>query len=172
MGRCSFASVRTPLAALAALLASPAAAQGNPSRFDVFSIFGTTGGYYLRTVSSKGDQISATCQLVRKGGWDFSVEVYPAAAIAVKTGSLATLNLSGRWAYPLHYRGGSGFVWATRDTAAFALFLKRVNGMGWGQNFVSRELNVDFQSHGSNDPTTIAAFAHLCRLPGLMPNAY
>ncbi len=44
--------------------------------------------------------------------------------------------------------------------------------MGWGDKFLSRELGVEFLSHGSDDPGTISAFAHLCRLPGLAPNAY
>ncbi len=158
--------------ALATLPPSPLGAQNNPSRFDVFSIRATTGGYYLRTVSPKGDRITAKCQLIRRGAWDFTVEVYPAGSATVKTGTTPALKLSRTWAYPLRAQGRSYFLWSAPNSAAFALFLRRVSGMGWGQNFVSRELNVDFQSHGSDDAGTIAAFAHLCRLPGVLPNAY
>ncbi|MET3828261.1 hypothetical protein ABIC16_004016 [Sphingomonas sp. PvP055] len=158
--------------ALIALLPSPLSAQDNPRLFDVFSIRATTGGYYLRTVSPKGDRINATCQSIHKGAWDFAVEVYPAGGAIVKSGTSPALKLSGTWAYPLRAQGRSYFLWAAPNSAAFALFLQRVSGMGWGQNFVSRELNVDFQSHGSDDAGTIAAFAHLCRLPGVSPNAY
>jgi hypothetical protein len=158
--------------ALTALPPSPLTAQSSPGLFDVFSIRATTGGYYLRTVSPKGDRIDATCQLIRKGAWDFAVEVYPAGSTTVKTGKSPALKLSGTWAYPLRAQGRSHFLWTAPDSSAFALFLRRVSGMGWGQNFVSRALNVDFPSHGSDDAGTIAAFAHLCRLPGVSPNAY
>jgi hypothetical protein len=70
--------------ALIALPPPPLHAHDNPSLFDVFSIRATTGGYYLRTVSPKGDRINATCQPIRKGTWDFAVEVYPAASATVK----------------------------------------------------------------------------------------
>ena len=158
--------------ALIALPPSPLSARDNPSPFDVFSIRATTGGYYLRTVSPKGDRIDATCQLIRKGAWDFGVQVYPAGSATVQSGTLPALKLSGTWAYPLRAQGSRYFLWTAPNSAAFALFLHRVSGMGWGQNFVSRELNVDFQSHGSDDAGTIAAFAHLCRLPGVSSNAY
>jgi hypothetical protein len=158
--------------ALIALPPSPLHTHDNPSLFDVFSIRATTGGYYLRTVSPKGDRINATCQSIRKGTWDFAVEVYPAASATVKYQASPALNLSGTWVYPLRAQGHNYFLWTAPNSAAFALFLQRVSGMGWGQNFVSRDLNVDFQSHGSDDAGTIAAFAHLCRLPGVSPNAY
>ena len=90
----------------------------------------------------------------------------------VNTGTSPVLQLSGTWAYPLRPKGRSYFIWTAPNSAAFVLFLRRVSGMGWGQNFVSRELNVDFQSHGSDDAGTISAFAHLSRLPGVLPNAY
>lgn len=158
--------------ALTALPPWPLRAQTKPSLFDVLSIRATTGGYYLRTVSPKGDRITATCQLIRKGTWDFTVAVYPASSAIVKIGTSPALNLSGMWAYPLQAQGRNYFLWTAPNSAAFTLFLRRVSGMGWGQNFVSRELSVDFQSHGSDDAGTIAAFAHLCRLPGVLPNAY
>ncbi len=158
--------------ALTALSLSPLSAQNNSSRFDVFSIRATTGGYYLRTVSSKGDRITATCQLIRKGKWDLAVDVYPIGSVIANTRTSPVLQLSGTWAYPLRAQGRSYFIWTAPNSAAFALFLRRVSGMGWGQKFVSRELNVDFQSHGSDDAGTISAFAHLCRLPGVLPNAY
>jgi len=169
MGRLLSMAVGT---ALIALPPSPLSAQNNPSFFAVFSIRATTGGYYLRTVSPKGDRINATCQLIRKGAWDFAVEVYPAGHTTVKSGTSPALRLSETWSYPLRAQGGSYFVWTAPNPAAFALFLRRVSGMGWSQNFVSRELNIDFQSHGSDDAGTIAAFAHLCRVPGVLPNAY
>lgn len=157
--------------ALTALPPWPLRAQSKSSLFDVLSIRATTGGYYLRTVSPKGDRITAACQLIRKGAWDFTVAVYPAGHATVKTGTSPVLKLSGTWAYPLQAQGHS-FFWTAPNAAAFTLFLRRVSGMGWGQNFVSRELNVDFQSHGSDDAGTIGAFAQLCRLPGVLPSAY
>lgn len=168
-------SLITAIAAAITLAALPSAqvgAQGSPSRFDVFSILATTGGYYLRTVSPKGDRITATCQLIRRGGWDFTVEVYPARHITVGTGTSPILTVSGKWAYPLRSRAGDGFAWMAPNSAAFALFLRRASGMGWADRFVSRQLDVDFLSHGSDDPGTIDAFEHLCRLPGRQPNAY
>ncbi len=159
-------------AALTALPPSQVAAHPNPSRFDIFSILATTGGYYVRTVSPKGDRITATCSLIRKGRWDFSVEVYPTGHVTVSAGETPVLTLSKKWAYPLRPQGDSTFVWTAPNSAAFALFLNRVSSMGWGERFVSRELNIDHQSHGSDDAGTIAAFEHLCRLPGVLPNAY
>ena len=85
--------------ALTALPPWPLRAQTKPSLFDVLSIRATTGGYYLRTVSPKGDRITATCQLIRKGTWDFTVAVYPASSAIVKIGTSPALNLSGMWAY-------------------------------------------------------------------------
>ena len=158
--------------ALAALPSPQVSAQPSPSRFDVFSILATTGGYYVRTISPKGDRVTATCQLIRKGAWDFSVELYPTEHVTVKTGSFPALKLSTQWAYPLRSRGNGSFFWTAPNPAAFALFLRRASSMGWDDRFVSRELNVDFQSHGSDDAGTLAAFAHLCRLPGISPNAY
>lgn len=168
-------SLITAVAAATSLAALPSAqvgAQSSPSRFDVFSILATTGGYYLRTVSPKGDRIIATCQLIRRGAWDFSVGVYPARHITARTGTSPILTVSGKWAYPLQSRGRDTFIWTAPNSAAFALFLRRASGMGWTDRFVSRELDVDFLSHGSDDPGTIGAFEHLCRLPGRLPNAY
>ncbi len=158
--------------ALAVLPSSQVGAQHSPNRSDIFSILATTGGYYVRTVSPKGDRIAATCQLIRKGAWDFSVEIYPTGHVTVKAGAHPVLKLSNQWAYPLRSRSDGSFFWTAPDPAAFALFLRRASSMGWGDRFVSRELNVDFQSHGSDDAGTLAAFAHLCRLPGISPNAY
>ncbi len=78
--------------ALTVLPTSRLSAQSSPSSFDVFSIRATTGGYYLRTVSPKGDRITATCQLIRKDGWDFTVEVYPADSATVKTATSPALR--------------------------------------------------------------------------------
>lgn len=159
-------------AALAALPLTQVGAQASQSRFDVFSILATTGGYYVRTVAPKGDKITATCQLIRKNAWDFSVEVYPKEHITIRAGMSPALTLSNKWAYPLRSRGDGSFAWTAPNSAAFALFLRRVRSMGWGDRFVSRELNVDHQSHGSDDAGTLAAFAHLCRLPGILSNSY
>lgn len=159
-------------AILAVLPSSQAATRDNSSQRDVFSILATTGGYYLRTVSRKGDRITATCQLSRKDAWTFTVSVRPAKQVTFKAEMSPALNLSGKWAYPLRYRNDGAFIWAAPSPEAFVLFLQRANGMGWSDRFVSRELNVDFLSHGSDDPGTIAAFEHLCRLPGFLPNAY
>tara|TARA_B100000678_G_C18179395_1_gene490521 strand:+ start:622 stop:1131 length:510 start_codon:yes stop_codon:yes gene_type:complete len=158
--------------ALTALPSSQIRAQHSPNRSDIFSILATTGGYYVRTVSPKGDRITATCQLIRKGGWDFELEIYPVRHVSVKTGALPVLTLSNQWSYPLQSRSDGSFFWTAPGPAAFALFLRRASSMGWGDRFVSRELNVDFQSHGSDDAGTLNAFAHLCRLPGISPNAY
>jgi len=108
--------------ALTALPPSPPSAQSSPSLLDVFSIRATTGGYYLRTVSPKGDRIDATCQLIRKGAWDFAVEVYPAGNATGKTGKSPALTLSGTWAYPLRAQGRSHFLWTAPDSAAFRYF--------------------------------------------------
>lgn len=158
--------------ALAVLPSSQGYAQHSPNRSDIFSILATAGGYYVRTVSPKGDRIAATCQLIRKGAWDFSVKLYPTGHVIVKTGTYPVLKLSSQWAYPLRARSDGSFFWMAPNPAAFALFLHRASSMGWGDRFVSRELNINFQSHGSDDAGTLAAFAHLCRLPGISPNAY
>lgn len=157
---------------LAVLQPSRVTAQGSQSQQDVFSIIATTGGYYLRTVSPKGDRITATCQSIGKGAWTFTVAVYPAKQVNLKAHMFPALNLSGEWAYPLQHRDDGAFSWTAPNPKVFALFLHRASGMGWSDRFVSHELNVDFLSHGSDDPRTISAFAHLCRLPGLLPNAY
>lgn len=157
---------------VATLLSPQAAAQPDRSRFDVFSILATTGGYYVRTISPKGDRITARCSLTRKGGWDFAVAVYPAEHSAPRERLPATLTLSNRWAYSLRSQSDGGFAWRAPNSAAFALFLRRASGMGWGDRFVSHELGIDHQSHGSDDAATLSAFAHLCRLPEISPNAY
>lgn len=157
--------------ALTALPLSQLSARDRLSLSDVFSIRSITGGYYLRTVSSKGDRIDAKCQLLRKGVWDFTVEVYPTNSPILISGRSPSLELGGTWTYPLSKKGQNLFSWVAPDSAAFALFLQRISALGWEQSIVSRQLNVDFKSHGSDDAGTIAAFAHLCRLPAL-PNAY
>lgn len=156
----------------AVVLPSGVTAQSNWGRGDVFSIRATTGGYYLRTISPKGDTLDASCQLIDKGAWTFRVTVHPSRQVTTKSTRPATLTLSGKWNYPLRDSGSNDFHWNTKNADAFALFLNRVNGMGWGDRFVSRVLGVSFLSHGSNDPGTISAFEHLCRLPGTGPNAY
>lgn len=158
--------------ALIALSSPQVGAHPGQSRFDVFSILATTGGYYLRTISEKGDRIIASCSLIRKSGWDFTVAVYPTEHVAVRPQATPTLRLSNKWSYPLRSRSDGGFAWTAPNSAAFALFLRRASSMGWGDRFASRELNVDHQSHGSDDAGTISAFEHLCRLPGILPNAY
>lgn len=158
--------------ALTALPLSQLSARDRLSLSDVFSIRAITGGYYLQTISPEGDRIDAKCQLLRKSVWDFTVEVYPASDGVLISGRLPTLELGGTWTYPLSKQGRDLFSWAAPDSAAFALFLQRISALGWEQSFVSRELNVNFKSHGTDDAGTIAAFAHLCRLPGLLPNAY
>jgi len=159
-------------AALAALSLTQVGAQASQSRFDVFSILATTGGYSVRTVSPKGDKITATCKLTRHNAWDFSVEVFPTGHVTSRAGVSPALKLSSKWAYPLRSQGDGSFAWTAPNSAAFALFLRRVSSTGWDDRFVSRELNVDHQSHGSDDAGTLGAFAHLCRLPGILPNAY
>lgn len=134
-----------------------------PDHGDVFSIMATTGGYRLRTISSRSDQVVASCQLIRRGAWDYSVAVLPADARETRNLVTANLTVSGRWSYPLH-RSASVFVWSAPDARAFALFLDRSAGMGWSDRFVSRDLHVDFVSHGTDDPGTIAAFGRLCGL--------
>ena len=165
-------SVITAAAILSVLPVKTIAAANPPQRGDVFSILATTGGYYLRTISPRGDQLVATCQLLRKGSWVFTVNMRPVVRSAVSIDAPATLTLAGRWSYPLRNSGAGEFVWAAPDETAFALFLKRAISMGWSDKVVSRELGVDFPNHGTDDPGTIAAFSHLCRLHGVPPAAY
>lgn len=149
-----------------------AAAPTHETRADVWSILATTGGYYIRTVSPRGDRLTASCQLLVKGRWQFGVTLTPATPPRFNAQKIATLRLLNAWSYTLTSQDGRSFEWSAPSPREFTLFLRRVQGMGWSDYFAAPSLGVHFLSHGSDDPGTISAFSHLCRLPGQHPNAY
>ena len=143
-----------------------AAAQDYRVNGDHFSILATSGGYYLRTVSPKGDQLTASCQLLSRGKWTYGLRVHGVVNDGYRYTPAPQLTISKTWSYPLTPENmRNDFSWNAPGKAAFISLLSHFSSMGWNDRFVSDAIGLSFSSHGGDDPGTIAAFKHLCHLP-------
>jgi hypothetical protein len=131
-----------------------------------WSISAAASGWGLQRVSNAGDRVRLSCLPVGQGRWSYAMDVQPGRlpdGPASERVSLSIVQRPHLWTYRLVWNGVS-YRWKTRDAAAFAALLARINAMTPGDRFESPELRIDFSPRVGGQETTIQQFRRLCRL--------